>query len=321
MLEIENLIVQFQDRGTGDTITACDKISLTVNEAEIVGLVGESGCGKSTLGRTIVGLEGASSGRILYKGRDILSLGWKERRRLRREIQYIFQDPYSALIPRQSVGQMMDEALVIAGERNQASRLRRAEELMSEVGLAPEALSRRPRELSGGQRQRVCIARALVTDPKVLICDEPVSALDVSVRAQVMNLFLRLKEEKGMAILFVAHDLAVVRQAANRVYVMYLGQIMEHGDSQALYAQPMHPYTQSLLGAVPSTDPRIEKARKHIVLEGDVPSPANPPSGCRFRTRCPAAAEVCFAPPPVSSRRSQEAQCHFAGDIHLTPPE
>jgi len=189
--------------------------------------------------------------------------------------------------------------------------------LMEEVGLPLDALERQPRELSGGQRQRVCIARALVVDPKVLICDEPVSSLDVSIRAQIMNLFLKLRDEKGMAILFIAHDLAVVRQAASRMYVMYLGQIMEAGASGPLYEEPLHPYTQSLLSAVPDPDPRIERQRRRILLEGDVPSPAHPPSGCRFRTRCPAAASICSTEPPLAEIGGRVARCHFAGSVRL----
>lgn len=319
MLSIEHLDVRFQDRDTGGTITACDDVSLLIGEAEIVGLVGESGCGKSTLGRTIVGLETPAAGQIIYQGTDILKLGWSDRRKMRREIQYIFQDPYSALTPKHTIGQMLDEALQIAGEGNRKARALRSRELLVEVGLGADILDRRPRELSGGQRQRVCIGRSLVVNPKVLICDEPVSSLDVSIRAQIMNLFLKLKEEKGMSILFIAHDLAVVRQAASRIYVMYLGQIMETGESHRLYAKPLHPYTQSLLSAVPSVDPRVERSRQRIVLDGDVPSPANPPDGCRFRTRCPAAVSLCSTAPQQIAIGDQTALCHFAGKIHLTP--
>jgi peptide/nickel transport system ATP-binding protein len=319
MLSIEHLDVRFSDRDTGGTITACDDVTLSIGEAEIVGLVGESGCGKSSLGRTIVGLETPAAGQILYKGTDILKLGWGDRRKMRQEIQYIFQDPYSALTPKHTVGQMLDEALQIAGEGNRKARGLRSRELLAEVGLAVDTLDRRPRELSGGQRQRVCIGRSLVVNPKVLICDEPVSSLDVSIRAQIMNLFLKLKEEKGMSILFIAHDLAVVRQAASRVYVMYLGRIMESGESSQIYAKPLHPYTQSLLSAVPSVDPRVERSRKRIILDGDVPSPARPPEGCRFRTRCPAAQAICSTTPPKLTVGDQAAVCHFAGKIQLVP--
>jgi peptide/nickel transport system ATP-binding protein len=318
LLQVENLVTRFKDRDTGADIRACDGIDLSIGEGEIVGLVGESGCGKSTLGRTIVGLEQASAGRILFDSTDLLALGHSARRAMRRRIQYIFQDPYAALVARQTVGQMFDEALEISGERNAKARILRARELLGEVGLVPEVMERRPRELSGGQRQRVCIARSLVMEPQVLICDEPVSSLDVSIRAQIMNLFLKLRDRKGMALLFIAHDLAVVRQAADRVYVMYLGKVMETGGSGELYEHPMHPYSQALLSAVPDTDPRVERLRRPILLNGDVPSPANPPSGCRFRTRCPAAAEICArTEPTVIARGTQAAACHFAGTVEL----
>ncbi|MCB4771024.1 ABC transporter ATP-binding protein [Ancylobacter sp. Lp-2] len=319
MLSIENLSVTFKDRASGEDIRACDGISLNVEAGELVGLVGESGCGKSTLGRTIVGLERASAGRVLINGVDVLTLRGSRRRQARLQAQYIFQDPYTALTPSQTIGQAIDEALQIAGEHNARARMLRARSLMEEVGLPLDILERQPRELSGGQRQRVCIARSLVVEPKVLICDEPVSSLDVSIRAQIMNLFLKLRDEKGLAILFIAHDLAVVRQAASRVYVMYLGQIMEAGPSASVYSQPLHPYTQSLLSAVPDPDPRIERQRRRILLEGDVPSPARPPSGCRFRTRCPAAASICASEPPVMSIGEASAHCHFAGTVRLMP--
>ncbi|MBP1886488.1 ABC transporter ATP-binding protein [Sinorhizobium mexicanum] len=320
MLTINNLTTTFQDRATGQYVNACDDVSLTIGEAEIVGLVGESGCGKSTLGRTIVGLERANGGRIDFNGTNLLSVSMMKRRRLGRGIQYVFQDPYSALNPRQTIGQLLDEALIISGESNSAGRVARAKELLSDVGLPHNVIERYARELSGGQRQRVCIARSLVVNPKVLICDEPVSSLDVSIRAQVMNLFLRLRDEKGVSLLFIAHDLAIVRQAASRIYVMYLGKIVEEGPSEQLYATPLHPYTQSLLGAVPDPDPRIERHRGRIILEGDVPSPANPPSGCRFRTRCPARQAICATTPQnVSVRGAQTAACHFAGQIQLKP--
>jgi peptide/nickel transport system ATP-binding protein len=320
LLQVENLVTRFKDRDSGAFIRACDGIDLVLGEAEIVGLVGESGCGKSTLGRTIVGLEEATSGRILFDGVDLLALGRSARRTMRRRIQFIFQDPYAALVARQTVGQMFEEALQISGERSAKARILRARELLGDVGLAPEVMERRPRELSGGQRQRICIARSLVMEPQVLICDEPVSSLDVSIRAQIMNLFLKLRDDKGMSLLFIAHDLAVVRQAATRVYVMYLGRVMEAGESEELYDRPMHPYSQALLSAVPDTDPRVERMRRPVLLKGDVPSPANPPSGCRFRTRCPAAAEICArSEPPVVQRGTQSARCHFAGAVELAP--
>ena len=318
ILEVTDLVTHFRDRKTGDQIRACDGVSLSINEGEIVGLVGESGCGKSTLGRTIVGLERPRSGRITYQGVEVLDLVGNQRRNARRSIQYIFQDPYASLSPRQTVGKAIDEALIIIGERNATARMLRTNDLLDSVGLSRDMYDRYPREMSGGQRQRICIARALAANPKVMICDEPVSSLDVSIRAQIMNLFLKLRDELGMASLLIAHDLAVVRQAASRVYVMYLGKIMEYGGSGAVYGAPAHPYTQSLLSAVPDPNPVVERSRKQILLVGDVPSPVNPPSGCRFRTRCPASQEVCVQPPPKRQIATGHlAACHFAGEVQL----
>jgi peptide/nickel transport system ATP-binding protein len=243
-------------------------------------------------------------------------------RTFRRGVQYVFQDAYASLSPRQTAGQAIDEALRIAGERAPEARRRRIEELLSLVGLPDHAAARYPRELSGGQRQRVAIARALVMRPKVLICDEPVSSLDLSIRAQVMNLLLECRRELGMACLFISHDLAVVRQAAQRVLVMYLGRIVERAPSDRLYRAPGHPYTQCLLSAIPDPDPRVERVRERIVLSGDLPSPADPPSGCRFRTRCPAAVERCASEDPafVPLASEHSAACHFAGTIDLAAP-
>ena len=318
ILNVIDLVTHFHDRKSGDEIRACDGVSLTIDEGEIVGLVGESGCGKTTLGRSIVGLEQPISGYIIYRGKDILALPGSEQRELRRSIQYIFQDPYASLSARQTIGQAIDEALKINGERNGAARKCRTDELLVAVGLTPQLADRYPREMSGGQRQRVCIARSLAANPKVLICDEPVSSLDVSIRAQIMNLFLKLRDELGMACLLIAHDLAVVRQAAERVYVMYLGKMMESGPSVTVYDFPAHPYTQALLSAVPDPNPVVERGRQRILLKGDVPSPVNPPSGCRFRTRCPAEQDICREGPPTRSLSGgHSAVCHFAGDVQL----
>ena len=319
VLEVTDLVTHFRDQRTGGRIRALDGVSVSVGEGEIVGLVGESGCGKSTLGRTIVGLERPKSGRIVYEGVDVLELKGNRRRNARRSIQYIFQDPYASLSPRQTVGKAIDEALLINGERNAAARRQRTYELLDSVGISRDMYDRYAREMSGGQRQRICVARALAANPKVMICDEPVSSLDVSIRAQIMNLFLKLRDELGMASVLIAHDLAVVRQAASRVYVMYLGKIVEHGDSGAVYGAPAHPYTQSLLSAVPDPNPVVERNREQILLAGDVPSPISPPSGCRFRTRCPVSREICGEPPP--ERRiatGQLAACHFAGEVRLS---
>lgn len=316
LVEIVDLKTHFRDRRTGAEIKACDGVSLSIAAGEIVGLVGESGCGKSTLGRTVVGLESAKSGEIRFHGDNLLSLRGKHLAERRRKIQYIFQDPLSSLSSRQTIGQAIEEALIINGEGNRLARGARVKELLDEVGLPEQMTERFPREMSGGQRQRVCIARSLAADPTVLICDEPVSSLDVSIRAQIMNLFLKLRDDHGMSCLLIAHDLAIVRQAAQRVYVMYLGRVMEEGESGALYQKPAHPYTQALLSAVPSTSPQEERQRQRIILKGDVPSPVNPPSGCRFRTRCPAVQPVCETAPPVNSlSQSHLALCHFAGRI------
>ena len=316
LIRIVDLKTHFNDRRTGAQIKACDGIDLEINEAEIVGLVGESGCGKSTLGRTVVGLEDARSGEINFRGENLLALRGRHLATRRREIQYIFQDSLSSLSIRQTIGQAIDEALTINGERNAAARSARVKELLAEVGLQEQIIERYPREMSGGQRQRACIARSLAANPTVLICDEPVSSLDVSIRAQIMNLFLKLRDDLGMACLLIAHDLAIVRQAAQRVYVMYLGRVMEQGESRVLYGEPAHPYTQALLSAVPSTNPEEERHRQRILLNGDVPSPVNPPSGCRFRTRCPAVQPICETPPPVTQLSpSHLAACHFAGRV------
>ncbi|RWH69321.1 MAG: ATP-binding cassette domain-containing protein [Mesorhizobium sp.] len=322
LINIVDLKTHFRDRRTGAEVKACDGVTVSIGEGEIVGLVGESGCGKSTLGRTIVGLERPTSGKIIFRGEDLLSLRGRRLAESRRQIQYIFQDPYSSLSTRQTIGQAIDEALVINGEKNAKARRKRTEELLAAVGLPTQIMDRYSREMSGGQRQRVCIARALAANPKVLICDEPVSSLDVSIRAQIMNLFLQLRDEMGMACLLIAHDLAVVRQAAQRVYVMYLGRLMEIGESGALYGTPSHPYTQALLSAIPDTDPRQERARQRVLLNGDVPSPVNPPTGCRFRTRCPTAQAICETSPPAKVMGPDHiAACHFAGEVNLAPTQ
>lgn len=318
VLKVENLQTRFKSVQRGKFVHAVDDVSIELYPGEIVGLVGESGCGKSTLGRTIVGLEKASSGRVLLDGVDLSALSGAALRDSRRALQYVFQDPYSSLNDRQTVGEAIDEALVIAGIRSPEERDRRTKELLDQVGLASAVRDRHTRELSGGQRQRVAIARSLAVNPRVLICDEPVSALDLSIRAQVMNLFLRLQKDLGVACLFIAHDLALVRQAASRVYVMYLGKIVEHGPSQELYDRPSHPYSQMLLASAPEVDPRIEKHRRGPLMIGEVPSPTNPPSGCRFRTRCPLAVDDCAKAMPPSHGLSpgHSAACIFAADLH-----
>lgn len=318
VLKVENLQTRFKSVQRGKFVHAVDDVSIELFPGEIVGLVGESGCGKSTLGRTIVGLEKATAGRVLLDGVDLSTLSGSALRDSRRALQYVFQDPYSSLNDRQTVGEAIDEALQIDGIKSRTDRDRRTKELLDQVGLADAVKDRHTRELSGGQRQRVAIARSLAVNPRVLICDEPVSALDLSIRAQVMNLFLRLQKDLGVACLFIAHDLELVRQAASRVYVMYLGKIVEHGPSQELYDHPSHPYSQMLLASVPEADPIAERQRKVPLMVGEVPSPTNPPSGCRFRTRCPMAVDDCGqqVPPPFKLSPGHDAACVFAKDLH-----
>ena len=318
LLRVENLVTRFKSVERGKWVKAVDGISIHLDAGEIVGLVGESGCGKSTLGRSIVGLERPQSGRILLDGVDLGTLSGRRLRETRRAIQYVFQDPYASLNDRQTIGEAIAEALIIHGITDKTEQRRRAQRLLDQVGLPGVLAERYPRELSGGQRQRVAIARSLAVEPRVLICDEPVSALDLSVRAQVMNLFLSLQKELGVACLFIAHDLALVRQAASRVYVMYLGKVVETGNSLDVYGRPAHPYTQALLASVPSADPRIEAAREVPPLIGDIPSPTNPPSGCRFRTRCPHAMEICAAqePPALPVAENHAAACVIAERLY-----
>ncbi|SHO67648.1 oligopeptide/dipeptide ABC transporter, ATP-binding protein, C-terminal domain-containing protein [Pseudoxanthobacter soli DSM 19599] len=318
LLRVENLVTRFKSVERGKWVTAVDDVSIRLAPGEMVGLVGESGCGKSTLGRSIVGLERPQSGRIVLDGVDLSSLRGRALRERRRAIQYVFQDPYASLNDRQTIGETLAEALTIIGVKDREKQRRRIHTLLDQVGLPDGLAERFPRELSGGQRQRVAIARSLAVEPRVLICDEPVSALDLSVRAQVMNLFLELHGNLGVACLFIAHDLALVRQATSRTYVMYLGRIVEDAASAELYARPSHPYTQALLGSIPSADPRIEAHREPPPIFGDIPSPTNPPSGCRFRTRCPRATEICAAspPPPVELAPGHHARCVIAAELH-----
>jgi peptide/nickel transport system ATP-binding protein len=305
------------DRHVGD-VRAVDDVTLTIRRGETLGLVGESGCGKSTVGRTILRLYKPTGGRVVFDGLDITDLGESELRPLRRRMQMVFQDPFASLNPRHSVGRIVGEPLRthgLAGRRDAAARVR---ELLVRVGLPADAASRYPHEFSGGQRQRIGLARALSVNPDFVVADEPVSALDVSIQAQIINLLERLQEEFDLTYLFIAHDLAVVRHISDRIAVMYLGSVMEVSTAEALYDEPLHPYTISLLSAVPIPDPVVEREREAILLEGDVPSPANPPPACRFHTRCPYVQPTrCRDEVPRLRRLASghEVACHWAEDI------
>jgi oligopeptide transport system ATP-binding protein len=290
-----------------------DGISFTVKHGEILGLVGESGCGKTTTGRTIIQLEKPTSGEIIFEGVNLVSATRKELFKARRRIQMIFQDPYASLNPRMTVKEIIEEPLKIHKVGTPKERTDQAEELLEKVGLNPSYINRYPHEFSGGQRQRIGIARALALKPDMIICDEPISALDVSIQAQIVNLLEELQEDLGLTYLFIAHDLSMVRHICHRVAVMYLGKIMELANKTTLFDQPYNPYTIALLSAVPVPDPYVEEKRKRILLEGDVPSPINPPSGCRFHTRCFMAKERCKIEEPelLEVEKDHFVACHY----------
>ncbi len=316
LLEVENLKKYYPvsagllARHVAD-VKAVDGVSFAIAEGETLGLVGESGCGKSSLGRALLRLEEPTSGQVFYRGRDITSLPKKQLKELRREVQMIFQDPQSSLDPRMTIGDAIGEALLIHGVGNEKDRLERVAELLQRVGLEPGHATRYPHELSGGQKQRTGIARAIAVSPKLIVADEPVSALDVSVQAQILNLITDLQRELSLAYLFIAHDLAVIGQVSNRIAVMYLGQIVELATRDELFRQPLHPYTRALLSAVFLPDPH--QKRKWIPLPGEVPSPMSPPPGCRFHTRCPRVMEICSQEMPVLKQVAEDhlAACHL----------
>ncbi|MBH1989483.1 MAG: dipeptide ABC transporter ATP-binding protein [Myxococcaceae bacterium] len=310
MLTVTDLKMHFSTQGK--RVQALDGVSFSIAKGETLGLVGESGCGKSTLGRTLLRLYEPSSGKIEFQGQDITHLRAGQLRSFRRNMQIIFQDPYASLNPRMTIGNIIGEALEIhALFPNRSERLHRIEELIQTVGLRPEAMNRYPHEFSGGQRQRIGIARALAVEPEFIVCDEPVSALDVSIQAQIVNLLQDLQEQLQLTYLFIAHDLMIVRHISTRIAVMYLGSLVEIGPAREIYESPKHPYTQALLSAVPIPDPSAK--RKRIRLEGEIPSPLSPPSGCKFHPRCPQAMAICATKVPtlLSTRSDRQIACHL----------
>ena len=322
LLELQDIVKHFPVTGGMllrqiASVRAVDGVNLEIREGETLGLVGESGCGKSTLGRLILRLEEPTSGDILFRGESILGYDKGQMRALRREMQIIFQDPFSSLNPRKNVAHIIGEPLYVHGMTNRREREKKVLRLLEVVGLKREHMRRYPHQFSGGQRQRIGVARALALNPKLVICDEAVSALDVSIQAQVINLLQDLQEEFGLTYLFISHDLSVVEHISNRIAVMYLGEVVELADSDTLYKEPIHPYTQALLSAAPVPDPK--RMSKRTTLIGDVPSPINPPSGCRFHTRCPFARDTCSreAPQLNEAQENHFVACFFAGSVGI----
>jgi peptide/nickel transport system ATP-binding protein/oligopeptide transport system ATP-binding protein len=320
LLEVNNLKKYFPIKGgilrrTVATVKAVDGVSFGVRRGETLGLVGESGCGKTTTGRTVLRLEKATDGEVFFEGQDVLKASADQMKNLRRDMQIVFQDPYASLDPRLPVGTSIAEGLEIHNIGNANERQERVRDVMARVGLHANQAQRFPHEFSGGQRQRVGIARALIMEPKLIVCDEPVSALDVSIQSQVLNLLKNLQREFGLTYLFIAHNLSVVEHISDRVGVMYLGKVVELAGRNDLFRDPLHPYTKALISAIPSPDPTARRER--IVLQGDVPSPINPPSGCRFHTRCWIAQQICKEQEPAfeEKKKGHWAACHFAGQF------
>ncbi|TJZ93733.1 ATP-binding cassette domain-containing protein [Paracoccus gahaiensis] len=323
LLDVRDLRVTFPIRPEGAMpwakplpLQAVAGVDFTLNPGETLGVVGESGCGKSTLARALIGLVPAAGQARWSDGQDLLALSARQMMKYRQDIQMVFQDPLASLNPRMTVGQIIAEPLTThRPDLSRAEVKERARAMMDKVGLLPNQINRYPHEFSGGQCQRIGIARALIVEPKLIICDEPVSALDVSIQAQVINLLIRLQRDLGLSLVFIAHDLSVVKHISDRIMVLYLGKVMEIASSDDLYAAPQHPYTQALLSAVPVPDPTVETAKTIVPLAGDLPSPLNPPSGCVFRTRCPRAQARCAAEVPVLQGMDHQTACHFPGPL------
>ena len=313
ILEVKNLKKYFKV-GNKDILKAVDNVSFAIKEGETLGLVGESGCGKTTCGRTVIGMYDKTDGEVLYKGKPVHGLKGKAKRDFTKEVQIIFQDPYASLNPRMTVADIIAEGIDIHGlAKDKEDRTRRVYELLDQVGLNREHANRFVHEFSGGQRQRIGIARALAVEPKFILCDEPISALDVSIQAQVANLLIKLQKELGLTYLFIAHDLSMVKHISDRVAVMYLGSMVELAESEVLYSSPKHPYTEALMSAIPIADPDVEESRQRIMLEGDVPSPINTPPGCKFQGRCSKCMDICKKEAPLFKEveKGQFVACHL----------